>query len=180
MINVITQFAAEEAGAEATGLAALGIDFRAFAIQLVTFLFVYLILRRFVFKPVVRLLNNRQETIEQGVKLTSQLANQKEELDKEVAEARKQARKEAEKIVADSHAQASAMIKDAEEAAQAKAEAVMKDAQQKIADEASRARRDLEREMVDLVVSATEKVTGEKLDAKKDNTLINNALKGQA
>lgn len=180
MINVLTQFAAEGAGAEATGLAALGIDARAFAIQLVTFLFVFLILRKFVFKPVVRLLNNRQETIEQGVKLTTQLSAQKEELDKEVAEARKKARKEAEEILAASHAEATAMIKEAEENAQAKAKAVLEEAQQKIADEAAKARRDLESEMVDLVISATEKVTGEKLDAKKDNALINSALKGQA
>lgn len=178
---VITQFAAEEAhGETATGVAALGIDAKAFIIQLVTFLLVYLVLRKFVFKPVVRVLQARQETIEQGVKLTTELSTQKDELDREVAEIRKQARKEAEKIVSDSHAQATTMIKDAEEAALAKAATVIEDAEKKIADETARARRDLEHEMVDLVIAATEKVAGEKLDAKKDNALIANALKAQA
>lgn len=181
MNTLITQFAATEGQEEPVqGIAALGIDPKAFVIQLITFLLVYLILRRFVFKPVVRVLQKRQETIEQGVKLTSELTNQKEALDKEVAEARKQARKDAEKIVAESHAQATAMIKDAEEAAQAKAAAVIEDAHKKIADDAARARRDLEKEMVELVIAATEKVTGEKIDAKKDNALITSALKGQA
>ncbi len=181
MNTFVTQFAAEEGqGETATGIAALGIDAKAFIIQLVTFLLVYLILRKFVFKRIVDALQTRQQTIEQGIALTTELVSQKDELDKEAADIRKQARKEAEKVVADSHAEATAMIKAAEEAALIKAQAVIDDAHRKIADDAARARRELESEMVELVISATEKVAGEKLDAKKDNALITGALKAQA
>ncbi len=183
MISFITQFAAEEGHAAeeaASGIGALGIDAKAFVIQLITFLFIYLILRRFVFKPVVGALQKRQETIDKGVKLTTELSSQKEELDREVAEVRKKARAEAEKVVSDSHAEAKAMIKQAEDDAAAKAAGILEDAQKKIADDTARARRNLEKEMVNLVVEATEAVTREKLDAKKDNALITNALKGQA
>lgn len=179
MITVITQFAADEAES-ATGIAALGIDARAFIIQLVTFLFVYLILRKFVFKRIVDALHKRQQTIDQGVKLTTQLTSEKEALDREIADAHKKARKEADKIISDSHAEAKAMLKDAEVAAQAKATAIIEDAHKKIEDDVLRARRDLEKEMVELVVQATEAVSREKLDAKKDNALITSALKGQA
>ncbi len=72
------------------------------------------------------------------------------------------------------------MVKEAEETAQTKADAIVEEAHQKIADETPRARRDLEKEMVGLVIDATEAVTREKLDAKKDNALIENALKGRA
>lgn len=179
MNTLVTQFASEEAGTK-TGVAALGIDPKSFIIQLITFLFVFLILRKFVFKPVVNVLKTRQETIEEGVKLTTDLTNQKEELDRKAAAVHKAARKEADAIVADAYAQKTAMIKEAEESAQTKADLILADAQSKIADEKARARRDIEHEMVDLVVQATEAVTREKLDAKKDNALITNALKGQA
>ena len=184
MNSFITQFAhAEEAAAhveEASGIGALGINSKAFIIQLITFLLVFLILRRWVFKPVVGYLDERQKTIDKGVKLTSELSNQKEELDREAAQIRKTARKEADKAVSDAHAQSTAMVKEAEEAAQAKAQAILDDAEKKIQEEAARARRNLESEMVNLVIEATEKVTREKLDAKKDNALVSAALKGQA
>lgn len=176
--TLFTQFAAEEA--EAKGLAALGLDSKAFIVQLITFLLVFYVLRRFVFKRVVDLLETRQAKIDEGLSLTTKLSEEKAKLDKDAAKVRQEARKEAEEIVASSHAQAKALVKEAEDAAQLKADAIVADAQKKIADEANRARRQLEKEMVDLVVEATEAVTREKLDAKKDGVLIANALKGQA
>jgi F-type H+-transporting ATPase subunit b len=181
VITPLTFFAAEEGHEETvTGIAALGIDPKAFIIQLITFLLVFLILRKFVFTKVVDALQKREETIQKGVSLTTDLVKQKEELDREAAEIRRKARKEADQIVSDSQAQASTMIKEAEESAQTKADLALEEARKKIADETARARRQLETEMVDLVIQATEKVSGEKLDAKKDNALITSALKGQA
>lgn len=179
MIHQITQFATSETEAK-SGIAALGIDFTAFLIQLITFVFVFFILRKYVFTPVVKALDKRQATIDKGVRLTTELSAQKEALNKEVAETRKQARSEAEQIVADSHAQATQMIREAEEAAQAKADQIVADARKKIQDETARARRDLEKEMVGLVIDATEAVTRQKLDTKQDNALVTAALKGKA
>lgn len=180
MINFYTQFAAEGHAEEATGIAALGINGKAFLVQLITFLLVYLVLKRWVFKPVVGYLDEREKTIERGVKLTSELANQKDELDREAIEIRRAARKEADQIVSDAHAQSAAMVKEAEEAAAVKAAAIMTDAEKKIVEERSRMRRSLEKEVVDLVIEATEKVAHQKLDAKKDSALIDSALKGRA
>lgn len=179
MINTIVQFAATEPEAK-SGIGALGIDPKAFIIQLITFIFVFLVLKRFVFTPVVKALDKRQATIDKGVQLTTELTHQKEAFDKEVAEARKQARAEAEQIVADSHTQATQMIREAEESAQTKAEQILADARKKIQDETARARRDLEQEMVELVIDATETVTRQKLDSKQDNALVAAALKGEA
>lgn len=179
MINALTQFAASEPEVE-SGIGALGIDPKAFIIQLITFLFVFLVLRRYVFTPVVKALDKRQATIDKGVQLTSELTRQKEAFDKEVAEARKRARAEAEQIVNDSHSQATQMIREAEESAQVKAEQIVTDARKKIQDETARARRDLEKEMVELVIDATEAVTRTKLDSKQDNALVAAALKGKA
>lgn len=179
MINFVTQFAAEEAK-EAEGFAALGFDPKAFIIQLITFLLVFYILKKYVFGRIVDLLEKRRLTIEEGMKLTSKLTEEKEKLDQEVAKKLKEARKEADEIIAATHNQAEGMIKDAETKAQTKAEAMLADAKSKIQEETARARRKLEQEMVELVIEATEAVASEKLDAKKDAALIEKALKGQA
>jgi F-type H+-transporting ATPase subunit b len=179
MIDIlITRFAAEET--EASGFEALGFDPKAFLIQLVTFLLVFYVLKRFAFGKIVELLEKRRKTIEEGVALTTKLTQEKEKLDREAADTRAEARREAEQIIADSHVQTTQIIRDAEESAQEKAEKILNDARQKIEDETARARRNLEKEMVELVIQATEAVSREKLDAKKDNELIASALKGRA
>jgi F-type H+-transporting ATPase subunit b len=180
MFNVIvTQFGAENAG-EASGFQALGFDPKAFLIQLITFLLVFYVLKRFAFGKIVELLETRRKTIEEGVGLTAKMREEKEKLEKEIAHQRAEARREADKVIANSQAQTAEIIRQAEDTAKEKADKILADAKQKIEDETARARRNLEREMVDLVIEATEAVTRQKLDAKKDNELITDALKGRA
>jgi F-type H+-transporting ATPase subunit b len=175
--NLITQFGADAADKE--GFAALGFDLKAFVIQLITFLIVFYILKRWVFGRIVAMLEKRRTTIEEGLNLTNKLTEEKEKLDKEIAEIRKKARQEADEIIAASHHQTTAMVKEAEAAAEAKAAAILVEAQKKIEEETARARRKLEHEMVGLVAEATEVLVEEKLDAKKDAALITKALRSQ-
>ena len=179
--SILIRFAAETAGKEQPeGIAALGLDGQAFVVQLITFLLVFFVLYKFVFSRVVDLLEKRRETIEEGMRLTTEAVAERDKLEKEVAKIRAAARKEADEIIARTQEQTSGMIKEAEEAAVAKAHNIMEEAKKKIDEETARARRKLEAEVVDLVIGATEKVAGEKLDAKKDAALISKALKGNA
>ena len=178
MLNNFMRFAAEEAE-PASGIAALGLDLKAFIIQLVTFLFVFYILNKFVFGRIVKLLDKRREVIEQGVKLTNEMVAERDKLEKEVDKTMAKARKEADEMLAKTHDQATQIIKDAESSAQDKVDAMMTDAKRKIDDETAKAKKKLEKEMLDLVVEATEIVTNEKIDAQKDSELLNNALKGK-
>jgi F-type H+-transporting ATPase subunit b len=176
-MQVFTRFAAETA--EKEGFAALGFDPKAFLIQLVTFLLVFYIMKRYVFGRVVDLLEKRRVTVEEGVKLSQEAKAEAEKLQKEIAEAHKQARQDADKLLGQTRDQADDIIKAAEQSAQDKAGKILLDAKKKIAEETERSRRDLERETVELVIQATEAVSREKLDAKKDAVLIKDALRGQ-
>ncbi len=178
MFNIFTQFAAEESGV--SGFGALGIDAKAFLIQLVTFLLVFFVLRKYVFGRVVKLLDERQRTIEKGVRLTNEMSVAKSKLEEEISAARKNARAEADKMLADAHEQAGATLKEAEDAAQRKVDAILSDAHKKIEEETERARRNLEKDLVELVIQATEIVAREKISPKKDSELIEKALKEQA
>lgn len=178
MFDLITIFGTEEADS-ASGIAALGFDAKAFIIQLITFLIVLFVLKKYVFGRVVELLEKRRETIEKGVELTSEMVAQKEKLDKEVEKILANAREEANEVLSRTQDQANIMIKDAEETAKAKVDNMIKEAKVKIDDETSKAKRRLEKEIVDIIVEAIEIVTSEKLDAKKDAVLLAKALKGK-
>jgi F-type H+-transporting ATPase subunit b len=170
------QFGAAEEAAE-SGLAVLGINPLAFLLQLVTFLILFLLLKRFAFAKIVSLLEERRRTIDKGVDLGLAMEAQKQQLDKKVDEILHKARADADKIIAGGHHEAGVIIKEAEAAAARKTDAMLADAHAKIGEDIERARRELEKEMASLVAEATEAIIDEKLDARKDSDLISRALR---
>lgn len=171
-------FAAEGAEHAAEGLP-LGLSGSAFVIQLITFVLVFMVLKRFAFKPITAMLEKRRKTIEDSVRLGQKLEKERDKLDQEVARVMREARHEADKIIAAGHKDARAAIHEAEKTAAAKADRILADAEARIHEETEHARRKLEKDLVGLVSEATETIVGEKVDAKKDAELVKKAMKGQ-
>ncbi len=175
MIQPITNFADSS-----SGLGALGVDGRAFVIQLITFLLAFLILKRYAFKPIIKVMSERREVIESGVKLGEEMKKERAKLDNEVEKALHEARQEADAIIAGAQDTGRQSIREAEDKARDKAAGILKEADSRIASDTQRARKQLEKEVVGLISDATEAIIDEKIDAKKDSALIERALKGRA
>lgn len=178
-LNFLTQFAAETTE-KAEGISALGIDVSAFVIQLITWLLVFVVLIKYVFRPIVNVLQKRQDAIDEGIRLTSEMVEARDKLEQESEKTMRKARKEADEIISKTHEQATGIIKEAEQKAQAKVDKMIEEAKTRIDDETAKARRNLEKEIMGLVVEATEILTEEKIDNKKDSALLTKALKGKA
>ena len=179
----VTLFASEAAAAaeataeKASGLEALGVSGQAFLIQLATFVLVFLLLKKFAFKPIINLLEKRRQTIEDGVRLGRKLEKEREKLDQEAAKVTREARHEADRIIANGHKEARQVLRDAEKAANRKAEAMLSDAEARIHEETQTAKRRLEKDIVSLVSEATEAIVGEKVDPKKDAEIIEKVIR---
>ncbi len=170
--TALTQF-----GDSSSGLGALGFDGKAFVIQLITFVLALLVLRRYAFGPILKVLRERRETIEQGVKLGEQMRREQAEMEDKVVKALQAARQQADQIIAGAQDSGRQAIRAAEDKARDKDAGVLKDADARIAQDTARARQGLEKELVGLVSDATEAIIEEKVDAKKDADLIRRALK---
>jgi F-type H+-transporting ATPase subunit b len=168
----ITQFAASS-----SGLGALGFDGKAFLIQLVTFVLAYLVLRRYAFGPIIKVLRERRETIEQGVKLGEQMQREKAELEAKVEQQLHEARQQADTIIAGAQDTSRQIIQESEQKARDKAAVIVQEAEARINQDMARARQSLEKELVGLVSEATEAIIEEKVDTKKDIELIERALR---
>lgn len=177
MVDQLTYFASEASGG--SGIGALGVDGKAFVIQLVTFVLVFLVLKKWAFGPIVRLMDQRRKTIEEGVTLGEQMKKEKTALDAKVEKELAKARAEADGIIAEAEETSRQTIREAETKAQEKANAIVKAGEERAASEMARARKQLEKEIVGLVADATEAIIGEKVDTQKDAQLIEAALKGQ-
>lgn len=173
-IPTLQFFAAE---GSSNGIGALGVNLQSLIIQLITFIIVIWVLKRFAVTPILKVLNNRRETIEQGVALGEKMQKDKVEMEKKVEDELHKARVEADKIIADAHAAGRQVTQEAEDAARKKADGIIEQAQQRIVQDTARARKSLERDVAGLVSEATEAIIHEKVDAKKDAALISRALK---
>lgn len=176
MLTTTTIFAAESSE---SGLAALGVDPKAFLIQLITFVLVFVVLKRYAFKPILKTMQERRDTIESGVKLGEEMKRERAKLDEQVEAKLHEARQEADGIIAGAQDSGRQAIREAEDKARDKAAAVLKEAESRIAQDTARARKQLEAEVVSLISDATEAIIDEKVDAKKDAQLIERALKGR-
>jgi len=173
VIEIFRQF-----GDSSSGLGALGISASAFLIQLGTFILAFLVLRQWAFKPIIRLLRERRETIDKGVHLGQQMQKEQLELEQKVARALHEARAKADNIISSAESQSRQVLQEVEEKAKLKADDIVASAQDRINQETARARRKLENEVVGLISEATEVIISEKVDSKKDAILIDKALRG--
>jgi len=154
-----------------------GWNWKLFLAQVVSFCIVALLLRKFAYKPILAVLEDRRRKIEEG-----QLNAEK--IRKELAEAEKRYQE----IVAKANADAQRMIDDARESAAhlserkqqeaiASAEQIVAKAKESAALEHERQMQTLKRELGRLVIDTTAKVTGKVLTSEDQKRLQEEAAR---
>ena len=154
----------------------LGLNLGYIFVQLFNFLILFVVLVKWVYQPILNLLEKRRTAIAQGLEDV-----------RVAAEARANAEKDAQKIIADAQAEAGRIVREATE----RADAAGKDV--KAAAEADKAREtaltdaeaqrnrilgDLRGQVAALAISAANKLVGEALDDKKQHALIDDFFSG--
>jgi F-type H+-transporting ATPase subunit b len=150
----------------------LGINLGYFLVQTFNFLILLVVLRVWVYKPIVGLLERRRQNIAQGLE-DARIA----------AEARANAEKEAEKIIADANRQAGQIVAEAKDRAEiaardvrasAEAEAVKarEKALNEVEEERNRILGDLRGQIAGISIAAAQKLVGEALDEKRQHSLL--------
>lgn len=172
MFNFSPQFASDSGG-----ISSLGINLKSFLFQLVTFIVVLLILRRWVFPKLVATLEERRKTLEESLtqaRLTQEALEKAEEKSSEILH---KARQQADAALADAADAAKEVVAKAETAATEQAGRVLKEAEAQINQERNKLREELKGELADLVVLTTEKVLRAKLNNSEDARLVEQSIK---
>lgn len=173
---IITTFA--ESATEGGG-GILGFSLSAFLVQLITFVLVFVLLKKFAFKPIVKMLEKRRQTIEDGIVLGEKMEKREAELEAHADKIVREARHEADKIIDNAHKESRELVRSAEKNARVKIDHMLKEAEAQIGEDTEKARRSLEKELVGLVSEATEAVVHEKVDARKDAEIVDKALRSR-
>jgi F-type H+-transporting ATPase subunit b len=171
---------AHEAAASPGLLQALGIDGKLLIEQGLAFLILVAVLGKFVYPALIKAVDNRRDQIEAGMKEAKEAQEALAKAEVKVSALLAEARKEADAVIARSHKEAGAMVAEAEEKAKTRADQIVKDARAQLDTDIAKARQALKKDTIELVALATEKIVKEKLDERKDASLIADALKGTA
>ncbi len=176
MDTILTQFAAT-AGEQQDLFGSLGIDWRLLALQTLAFLILLAILKKFVYPPLVSMLDQRDEAVKASADAAMEAERQAAEAEARTAELLDEAKREASEIVATAREEANKLAETTQKKAETRAENMLENARDEISKEIEGAKSALRSEALELVALATGSVLGEKVDAKKDKALIEKALK---
>jgi F-type H+-transporting ATPase subunit b len=158
------------------GLGALGIDGPSLLYQVINFALLFFLLKRFAFPPIMKILDQRRQTIEESLKTPQAIELRNEQLLREQASLLESAQDASGKILADARSESEALLKEAETKARFQSQQLIADAEAMIQARAQEVRFELRREAGHLIAQATKKIIGEKIDEKHDQSLIESAL----
>jgi F-type H+-transporting ATPase subunit b len=159
-------------------LEGLGLNLGYLLVQIFNFAIIFVVLRAWVFKPILGLLDKRRTSIAQGLE-DARIA----------AEARENAEKEARAIISQAQTEASQKVREATERAEVAARDVMVEAEAEAAKarENARAEAQLERDRIladlrgqisALAMAAAQRLIGEALDESRQHALIEEFFSG--
>ncbi|RME46528.1 MAG: ATP synthase F0 subunit B [Chloroflexi bacterium] len=160
-------------------MSGLGINLIYLVSHIINFLLLLWLLKRFAYQPVLRMLAERRQRIEEGLRAADlareEAARQRAELERQLEEERRRAQERIaaatrqteqlrEQIIAEARAEAERIIAEAREQAQLERERILQEARRQIAD---------------LSLLVAQKVVGESLDEQKHHQLIEKFLAGE-
>jgi F-type H+-transporting ATPase subunit b len=153
-----------------------GINFSVLLAQAINFLIVLAVLYRFAYKPILKMLHDRTNAIDQSLKNAETVKRQLEQTTKEKEQILRSAQRDANAIVEKAMQDGQARQKELMDRT-TQAMAALKEKTEKELETAKAALlKNAQQEMADLVVQATEKLLKEKITTAKNGQLITDAM----
>jgi F-type H+-transporting ATPase subunit b len=155
----------------------LGIEPTLLLAQMVNFLIVVVVLSRFLYKPILSMLEKRKKEIEDGVRLTAKVREEETKFEEKKERMLATTRKEAQDILEEARKQAKVEEKEIIALAHKEAEVVM----QKGKEDVARAKVEMEKSMrdsaVELAVAMTKRLLTSVLSPADQHKLITKHMK---
>ncbi|MBI5370203.1 F0F1 ATP synthase subunit B [Candidatus Uhrbacteria bacterium] len=163
---------------EATGgLGMLGINAKILLAQLVNFLIVLLVLWRWVYRPMVKLLDERSARIEASMKHADEIDAKMAAIEKEQQRLVGQAKTEAAAILESSRQDAERRKKEMIDAAKQEVQSVVAQGKDQLQAQKHQMIHEAKEEIVEIAIQAAQKVLQEQIDEKISHKLSERVIK---
>lgn len=174
-------YAATEAVGEAESvggpIGALGINLKLFIAQLINFAVILFVLWRWAYRPLLRVMHERQKTIQDSLDNAKKIETRLGQAEQEYQEKIRAARKEAAAVMQQAEQDAVAVATAMKEKTEGEVAKLVTAAKVTIAEEKEAAVRDVRAHAAGLIAGAVEKILGETMDEKRQEALVTQFLK---
>jgi len=155
----------------------LGIEWKLLLAQIVNFVILFLVLKKFLYKPLINLMNKRRQKIIDGLekakKGEEEFQKIQEMRERELAKIQKEAEVLIQKAKEIGDKKQQEILKEAEE----KTKKIIEDAKGRIDIEKEKMLKEVRRDIANLVINATEKILREKISSDKEKHFIDETIR---
>lgn len=155
----------------------IGIDWKIIIVQAVNFLILFLVLRWLLYRPILKMLNDRKNKIDESLKLADKSHKDSEELEKRINEKLETAKKDALSIIEDAKKESENLKKDIIEQTEKESHYLLKKAEERIIEQKREMMAELRKETVNLTILVSEKILGKKIDETTEKDIIEKTIK---
>jgi F-type H+-transporting ATPase subunit b len=143
---------------------------------IIAFGLTFILLRRFAFGPVQRIIDQRRDRIREALDEADKARQEARQLRELTLEEREEAKLQREQILEETRRQAQALFEQARKKADEDLHERLEKNQQELEAENRRIQEQIRRDVVELTLLAAEKVTGKSLDAEDQRRLIDETI----
>jgi len=154
----------------------LGINLPGLIGQIVSFIVLLVVLYAIGYKPIMRMMDERQKRIREGLEKAEYADKRAKEVDQEAQMRLEEARREGQALIAQAAEMGTRLREEAKEQAKEEGEALIERARSEIQMERDQAIDQLRKEFADITILAAEKVINETLDKERHRKVIEEVL----
>lgn len=158
------------------GFASLGINLSLLVVFIVNFIILLVMLRLFLYKPVLKMLDERAKRTAEAMEQAEATKKEYEQARVEVQKQIEKGRQEAQTILTQAIQVGERLKEESRQEAQKQAQVIVDRTRTELEAERDKIVGDLRREFVDISIAAAEKVIKETLDKEKHRKLIEETL----
>lgn len=145
--------------------------------QIINFLIVFYVLKRFLYKPILHTLKTREATIKKGLEEAERARQLLEEAEAKESKLLQKAQAEAKKLISDAKSESQALLAQAEEKTRAQTEQMLKEAKLQINEDMKKAEKQLSANITTLAVHVLEKSIADIFSQDEQEIVIKKAIK---
>jgi F-type H+-transporting ATPase subunit b len=158
------------------GFASLGINLPLLVVFIVNFIVLLVLLRLFLYKPVIKVLDERAERTKDAIELAEATKREYEQAKGEIQKQVEKGRQEAQAIITQAMQVGERLKEESRQEAAKQAQVIIDRTRSELETERDKIVGDLRREFVDISIAAAEKVIKETLDKERHRKLIEETL----
>lgn len=155
----------------------MDIQFPQILFQILNFGLVAFVLTKFLYKPIVKILEQRADKVEEGIRAADKSLKTEAELKTQAEAIINQAKKESKQILTEAKKEASALVANITQKARAEAKKALEKEKASLKDTLKRERQTAESELTTFVTQLTQKILADGLSVKDQQAIIASQIK---